>query len=327
MRAEFCSLDMHRFSKRQLVSVEAEGSSNTGLKDVRCFPNTRSLITAARPGWRKLRSLIQRLRTGIVKRTARINRRPVIVLGVQKSGTTAIAMLMAKAAGMSVTSDFIHLSTTIEYRKTLFRTRAFNNFVRRNRYYFGHDIIKDPDLTFFVDELVDYFPNGRFVFIVRDPRDNIRSILDRVNLPGIPIVPDQEHWSSLQNGDSWQMIVDGKLPLVSGDTYIEILANRWKLGVELYLRHADAIRLVRYEDFLKDKIGSISALLNEVGLKARHDISDSIDVQYQPRGQLAVNWKSFFGCANLQRIEIICGAEMARFGYKASDAGIVSEYC
>jgi Sulfotransferase family len=284
---------------------------------VRDLTRNGRIVEVARPIWRKLRGRIHRFRVGIAKKTARINRRPVIVLGVQKSGTTAVAMLMGKAAGMSVTSDFIHLNSTMEYQKELYRTRAFRDLVRRNRYYFARDIIKEPDLTFFIEELLIYFPLGRFIFLVRDPRDNIRSILNRVNLPGRPIVPDQEHWRGLQNGDSWQMIVEGGLPLISGDTYIEKLAKRWKLAAELYLKHADRIRLFRYEDFLQDKVKSITTLLSDLGLKVRHSIEDSIDIQYQPRGNREITWETFFGRDSLQRIEAICTIEMARFGYRA----------
>jgi hypothetical protein len=288
---------------------------------VRFLADSDGFVEAARPVWRKLRGRIHRFRTAVAKKTARINRRPVIVLGVQKSGTTAIAILMGKAAGVSVTSDFIHLSSTRKYQKELYRTRAFHDFVRRNRYYFARDIVKEPGLTFFIEELVEYFPCARFIFVVRDPRDNIRSILNRVRLPGRPIVPDQEHWSSLQNGDWWQIIVEGRLPSVSGDTYIEKLANRWKLGAQLYLNHADRIRLFRYEDFLQNKVKFITTLLSELGVKARYDISDSIDVQYQPRGNREVRWEEFFGRANLQRIESLCAVEMAQFGYRPSQVG------
>jgi hypothetical protein len=286
--------------------------------------DSRQTRGLARRAWRKLRNFPRRLTVGIAKRTAWINRRPLIILGVQKSGTTAIAALIGKATGMRVATDFIHQSTSIEYLRTLFDNRAFGDFVRRNRYYFASDIIKDPGLTFFSEELVEYFPRGRFIFIARDPRDNIRSILNRVNLPGKSVAPDQTHWSSLQNGESWQMIVEGQLPVVSGNTCIEKLAHRWNLGVELYLKHRDKMHLIRYEDFLQDKVGSISKLLIELGLEPHYSIVDWVDVQFQPRGNREVTWENFFGRQNLERIEAICGDQMARFGYTASQPGAIS---
>ncbi len=116
------------------------------------------------------------------------------------------------------------------------------------------------------------------------------------------------------------MIVEGQLPVVSGNTYVEKLAHRWKLGTELYLKHQDRIRLIRYEDFVADKIGSISKLLTELGLEPLYSIVDWVDVQFQPRGDREVSWESFFGHHNLQRIEAICAVEMEQFGYAVSQA-------
>lgn len=48
-------------------------------------------------------------------------------------------------------------------------------------------------MTFFSEQVVEHFPNTKYVFIARDPRNNIRSLLDSRDLPG-----DR---SALRNGD------------------------------------------------------------------------------------------------------------------------------
>ncbi len=267
------------------------------------------------------RALTKNICFEIAKKTALINKQPVIVLGVQKSGTTAVAALLGKATGAKVSIDFIH-HATMEYRRRLFdRQLSFGRFVKDNRYYFARRIIKDPDLTFFVDDLLAHFPRGRFVFVVRDPRDCIRSILNRVILSGRLTAVDYSHWDTFVNGRNWQMIVEGRWPLVPGYTHIEKLAHRWNLGAEMYLQHHDKMSLLRYEQFVQDKAGCISTLANVAGLAPVHSIAEYVDFQFQPRGNPRVCLREFFGADNLQVIETVCGRNMERFGYGRQSEG------
>lgn len=118
----------------------------------------------------------------------------------------------------------------------------------------------------------------------------------------------------------WRLGLDGKWQGLEGDNYIEVMAARWNLAADMYLDHNDEMILIRYEDFLKDKIGSIQQLATTLGLKPFKDISSKLDLEYQPRGDRNVTWIKFFGEKNLERIERICGSKMEPFGYPLSFA-------
>ncbi|RME38856.1 MAG: hypothetical protein D6788_06610, partial [Planctomycetota bacterium] len=130
--------------------------------------------------WKRMREAPYVVR----RRFARPHPAPVIVLGNQKSGTTVIAALLAESAGCAVTLDIFFRFRRPVLARLLTGRDSLDRFIRRHPYWFSHPIIKEPSLTFFHDDLRRLFPSARFVFIVRDPRDNIRSILNRLRLPG-----------------------------------------------------------------------------------------------------------------------------------------------
>lgn len=247
--------------------------------------------------------------------TSRVNPTPIIVLGHQKSGTTAIASLLGKHANKSVVIDpFFRMKDQVEIRRSLFSKKTtIQKIVQKNKYYFSFDIIKDPNFSFLFDEIHACFPDAKFVFIVRDPRDNIRSILDRLKLTGNLESLNSHHMENISL--PWQLIVNGELPSVPGINYVEKLAHRWVISSEQYIKYKNKIILVKYEDFVRNKVHSINSLAQQVGIESQTDISDYVDTQFQPRGQQNVDWQVFFGLENLKKIESICQKTMAFFDY------------
>jgi len=244
-----------------------------------------------------------------------INLSPVIVLGNQKSGTSAIAHLIADYAGLSKTVDIpeLYWPTT---GSLLSGELSLADFVKRYRFRFSAELIKDPNLTFIYDPLKELYQEGRFLFIVRDPRDNIRSILNRMGLPGnleriqidnFKLEPDVKRY--------WLPILEAKIMRFDKDHYIQTLAARWNHMVDVYLRNKTDIILIRYEDFTADKIGIIEEVAERLGLERKRDITDRVDVQYQPSGLKDVSWPDFFGKTNLSYIEELCGMRMGEFRY------------
>ena len=53
---------------------------------------------------------------------------------------------------------------------------------------------------------------------------------------------------------------------LAGNNYIEKMAHHWNLTVQKYIDHENNMVLIRYEDFMLDKVGSISNLAKQVGL-------------------------------------------------------------
>jgi hypothetical protein len=113
----------------------------------------------------------------------------------------------------------------------------------------------------------------------------------------------------------WDTVLDGHWLGLSGDTYIRLMAARWNLAADLYLDHFRDMILVKYEDFLADKVGAVAQLVHELNLMQRNEIAAEVDIQYQPHGNRGISWKDFFGVENLKRIEQVCGNRMRQLGY------------
>lgn len=276
----------------------------------------RALALAYRGARRRIKvALIQ-----CVNPLMRVNRAPIFLLGNQKSGTSAICELLGMSTGIAVTTDLKREVGGQFYLSVAQGDVPFRTLVRRNRWDLSRDIVKEANLTLLGRELKRHFPGARYVMIVRDPRDNIRSILDRVKVPGNleALVPD----AAYDIGPGWAVVLGSAWPGVTVRShYIEQLAERWNACADVYLRAPGDMLLVRYEDFAADKEGTIEGLARALGLAPRHAIGDKVDVQFQPRGNHGVSWGGFFGAPNLARIEQICGSRMAAFGYRAGVRG------
>lgn len=241
----------------------------------------------------------------------------VVVAGMPKSGTTAIAKLLAAAAGRQVCSDPFY---QLDQKKIKFREDLFSNHLtleslwKGNRHIFLSGlIIKDPNFPFFISEISEFLPEAQFVSIVRDPRDNIRSVLNRLELPGQPLGVDLD---SANVSSTWRNVLKGRYPNIPGQNYVEVLAWRWRLSAEAFLKHRDMCVEIRYEDFNLNKADSIAELGRQLGYVELYNIDHLVDVQYQPRGDHDVRWSSFFGEEYLNVIESVTGSIMREFGYK-----------
>lgn len=260
--------------------------------------------------------LVRRLKTALQTATCRVNPRPVLVLGNQKSGTTAIAALLGELTGLSTTLDLRRELTEPTFPRVRRGELTFDQFIRANKLDFSRRIVKEPNLTLFYSELKRRFPESPVAFVVRDPRDNLRSMLNRCQLPGDGTRSCAEDLA--QVNQAWKVVIDNRWLGVEGERTVEQLAGRWCLMARIYLSHADEMILVRYEDFLRDKVDAITRLARELKLDPVADIRNLVDVQYQPRGDHDVSWEEFFGTDNLRRIERICGPVMRELGYAMS---------
>lgn len=267
--------------------------------------------------YRRGRSLSTDFKIKVETKIAQINPEPILILGNQKSGTSAIAALLAQMTNLSVSVDLPIANRSLMYKRVKAGELSFDEFVKLNKLEFSKEIVKEPGLTVFYEELKAYFPKSKYIFVLRDPRDNIRSILDRLKIPGNLEQLQPEHTEKMFN--SWPLVMDGRWLGIQGDNYIEMLAGRWNFLADIYSAHQDQMLLVRYEDFLKDKVGNIESVAKYLALKPVKNIADKVDVQYQPKGtNRNVKWGEFFSYENLNRIDHLCGERMKLFNYPLS---------
>lgn len=245
-----------------------------------------------------------------------VNKSPIWVLGNQKCGTTAIATLIAEYGALSRSIDFGHsdydaAAKLIEVNKN---NLSVNEFIDHYRWYFSKDLIKEPHLTFLFDEFSKYIPNAKCVFVTRDPRDNIRSILNRVRLTGNKQEINIHKRSKIL--PIWKHILTNEGLDIEKGSYIENLAHRWCLASDSFLKNREDMIMVRYEDFMTNKEQSITDLCKKHSINCEQEIASKVDIQYQPKGNSKVCWTDFFGQQNLELIERICQSRMQQLGYK-----------
>lgn len=237
-------------------------------------------------------------------------RDPIFVLGHQKSGTTAIAALLSEATQLPATLDILEDHRTQDFGRVLASQMSVEDYVRRYPLAFRRPIIKEPNLTLMGPQLAEQFPEARWVMVIRDPVQNIRSLLDRVGLAGDLERLDDSAVQKLQ--PPWNLLFEH--PTGSADWpehYIDQLAERWCLFAGVTRQLPTTPLVVRYEDFARDKQGCIESLAQRLGESVRVDIADRVDISRQPAGARRARPEADVFGANLARIHARCSESLS----------------
>lgn len=239
----------------------------------------------------------------------------VFISGMPKSGTTVILRLMGLATGESTLNDpFYKLDQQgVDFRDALFGGQlSVLDLMRRYPKIFQGALIKDPNIIFFADELASAYPDASWVYTIRDPRDNIRSILNRLRLPGR--VQAIEPQLAAVPG-AWRLVLEGRSPAIAGRDPIERMAHRWLKMAEIMNAAGEGAVVSRYEDFMQAKEERIAELCRAIGLDPVHSIAEHVDTQFQPKGDRRSVWTEFYGAEELATIDRVCEPMLERFGY------------
>lgn len=240
------------------------------------------------------------------------NPRPLFVFGNQKSGATAVAGLLAAGAGLRASLD-LHGSRVPYFTQLLHGETSLDSFVEQNAYSFSAPIIKDANLTFIAGRVMERFKVERAVFVVRNPFDNIRSILDRLKVPG-NLNSLEVH--ALKANRTWRAILSGEDLNLPPGHYVATLARRWLKAANCYDRLRTQLVAVLYDEFRANKRDVIGEVAQSFGLSATNDITPLLDHPFQRPGRPTCDFEGFFGQENLTRIEDICGPMAAQFVYR-----------
>lgn len=244
--------------------------------------------------------------------SVRVEERPIFVLGNHKAGTTVIAALLGELSGLPVSLELKRQIHRSQFEQVYSGQLSMEDFVERNRVAFSRRIIKENQLLFLFEALHRRFPEGQFIGIIRDPRDNIRSILNRLDIPG----DGDRSFRELSVGRAWRHVIDNSWLDINCEHYIEQLAHRWNRAAEVHLANRQRMPLVQYEKFSANKREVLVEVAEQLGIPHDNDITPWLDVQYQPRGDRRISWPEFFGRDNLDRIETICRHRMSQFEYQ-----------
>lgn len=235
------------------------------------------------------------------------NENAIWIFGFQKSGTSAIAALFAKMTDKSVTIDTVYLWEP--FKSKMFKV-GLQKHVNKYSFDFSKDIIKEPGATLIIPTIKSFFKLEKYIFIVRNPYDNVRSILNRLNLPG-----NKEEVNVENLNLQWRKKFKG-----NGKNYVLDLAQLWlEANNQPHYMNKENCVLVKYEDFMRDKVEFIENLAKEFTFEKVNDISNIIDNSFQPRGNPKTNLMEFFGQKNIDIITQVCGQRMSELGYNKNE--------
>lgn len=251
----------------------------------------------------KIKFALKKIKVSILNFYKKPNKNAVWVFGFQKSGTSAIASLFAKMAGKTATIDSIYLWQPYKFEMD---KNGIAKHVNKYSLDFSRDIIKEPGATFYMPTIDSYFNLDKYIFITRNPYDNIRSILNRLNVPG-----NKENINLNDINFRWRHKFSN-----GGKNYVKDLAELWEKANnnQKYMYDKRCV-LVKYEDFRENKIKFIESLLNDFDFEIQNDIADIKDKPFQPKGDANVDIIDFFGLNNIKVINQICGETMLKLGY------------
>jgi len=167
----------------------------------------------------------------------------------------------------------------------------------------AHFLEKTPEHALRLSYLVNHFPQSTFVFLVRDPRDGLRSAKNFT-----------AYWATLPDQDR------------TGG-YLET----WRRSVEAYEEFADdsSIVLLRYEDFCQQPADELRRILDRIGFGIepqqldpsaygeshgeKHEAHARLRQPITPKSVGA--WREQLDEANVRRVEQTLAEKMRTFGY------------
>ncbi|MFW5983542.1 MAG: sulfotransferase family protein [bacterium] len=227
----------------------------------------------------------------------------LLIVGSERSGTSAITTLLSIAADKKALDDPVYTWYLTPYIRMQRKVFSFRLFWDLNKY----SIIKMPGfaiILFYLKKMI--IREFKVVYIVRDPRDNVCSVIERLN-NGINGLYLNIHY------------LGGEF-----DNFEETIAFKWNMyineGLKFQKRYPKRIMFIKYEDFVNDKTGTIKRIGDFSKLKTDiQKIETLVDNQYRKAWSNKIGgkerYKKELSEEQINRIENICGENMRKFGY------------
>ena len=216
------------------------------------------------------------------------------VFGLPKSGTTVFAKAIAVKTNQSILLDTPLLWGTSMAPLTREEVVSMRS---QHPVTFSTRIVKEPNATMYPEAVLKAVPDSKHLLLVRSPTDNIRSHLDRVNIPGsatsiegLDIPPAYRRFFE-QNSE---------LPPALA------LARRWKRVHEKKIWNSKQTAVFFYEDLVKKPEFVVEQAVQHLGLPSVNSVDSVFATQFQSRGRNRnAEAETFFGCDLAQEIRDI----------------------
>lgn len=220
----------------------------------------------------------------------------LFITGNQKSGTSAIASLLGRAASLPVSIDFQREMYDPKFHHVRAGKMSFQSFMRRNALDLNSGIVKEPNLAVLLPLLLREYPDEKVYVVTRHPLHNIRSICDRLGCRS----DERAIEVAKRQNPAWKIIASGQDLNCEGGSISEVLAQRWLAIYTEALSFRRDIKLIRYEDFVSDKQKFLDSMCNELELSSCAIKDQELSKQFQPRGRNADDLEGWFEPRDLQ---------------------------
>ncbi len=183
----------------------------------------------------------------------------ICVVGCERSGTSAISSLIAESNKLSFLDDpeyTWYLYPLINVHPEIVSLKLIEDINR-------HQIVKVPGFATILPYLrKNNYSDFKTIYVVRDPRDNIASLIERM----------RQSYTGLFVSVDWLGI--------KPHNPLEALAYRWKryldIAIEYHEKNPDDILFVKYEDFLENKSEVIKMLSSFCGYQPDINIIEQL---------------------------------------------------
>jgi Sulfotransferase family len=183
-------------------------------------------------------------------------------------------------------------------------------------------VIKEPNGSHAADTMLSLFPESRLLFLVRDGRDVIDSLIDAMLA--------RDSWWQKSRGSNEAKMVNGRLAFIRH--HADLWVKRTASVQRAYAAAPESLRLkVGYEALLEDTAGGFSEMLDWLGLSVDAETVraavekrafSSIPAERKGPGKRARSatpgqWRTRLQPGEIELVEEIMGPKLRELGYEA----------
>jgi Sulfotransferase family len=215
-------------------------------------------------------------------------KRPILVIGCPRSGTTALLELLLRSAQLRSIHNEGHIlwqphhhprdrgwdsdrlrAEDVSERERAYVYLALRMFVRGRRF-----VDKTPENCLRIPYLLELFPDASFVFLRRRPTDNVSSLMEgwRARPRFVTYrLPERLHGLGPLSGNRWSFVLIPGWRKLRSAPLAEICARQYIACNEAVLEARDALEPSRwyevaYEELTANPIATTRSLFERLGL-------------------------------------------------------------